>query len=76
MVNVIGVSGLPESNDLHLRIWLGGIAFDYRVAATAAAELIHDWERKRWCSMELMASTVEDRMPEARLPNERLFFGP
>lgn len=68
--------GLPADGDVHLRIWLGSIAFDYRATVTAAYQLMRDWKRRRWCTIEFIAHTIEGRLPEARLPNERLFLGP
>lgn len=62
--------------DVHVRIWLGGTAFDYRAAATAAGNLIRDWHQKHWCAIELVRPTGDQRLPETRLPNERLFLGP
>lgn len=66
----------PDRGDVHLRIWLGSTAFDYRTSLIAAANLIHDWRRKHWCSIELFLGTTEEPLPETRLPNERLFLGP
>ena len=65
----------PPESDLHLRIWMAGVVFDYTVAAAAVHNLIQDWRRKRWCTLELIRDSVEDcRLP--RLPCERLFLGP
>ncbi|MFF0492407.1 hypothetical protein ACFYTQ_25555 [Nocardia sp. NPDC004068] len=60
---------------MHLRIWLNGIAFDYLAAATAANNLIRDWRRRPWYTIELLLDTPEDRHSLPRLPNERLFIG-
>ncbi len=65
----------PSHSDVHLRIWLGGIAFDYTAAAAAAANLISDWRRRPWYAIELMRDTIEERLSLPRLPNERLFLG-
>ncbi len=62
--------------DVHVRIWLGGSAFDYRATITAANHLVQDWHRKRWCAIEFVLDTIEKCLPERRLPNERLFLGP
>ncbi|MGW5106169.1 hypothetical protein [Nocardia sp. NPDC004123] len=62
--------------DVHLRIWLGGVALDYAATAVAARNLIHDWRRKHWCTIELTRSTVEECRLLPRIPNERLFLGP
>ncbi len=66
----------PARDDVHLRIWLGGTAFDYRAAATTVHNLIRDWQRKRWCAIEIIEHTIGEMLPESRLPNERLFIGP
>ncbi|WP_454199414.1 hypothetical protein [Nocardia sp. Marseille-Q1738] len=62
--------------DVHLRIWLSGVAFDYAATAAAAANLVQDWTRNRWCTIEVIRSTIEDRRLLPRLPCERLFLGP
>ncbi|MEV0364663.1 hypothetical protein [Nocardia fusca] len=66
----------PPAQDVHLRIWLGGIAFDYRAAAMAARTLIEDWQRKRWYAIELLPTSIQKCRLLPRLPNERLFLGP
>ncbi|MGF6887596.1 hypothetical protein ABIA39_006299 [Nocardia sp. GAS34] len=71
-----GGSGLPEAEDVHLRIWLNGTALDYRATVAAASQLMRDWRQRRWCAIEFIANTVEECMPMTRLPNERLFLGP
>ncbi|MGW5515651.1 hypothetical protein [Nocardia spumae] len=76
MLNGIGGEWFARAGDVHLRIWLGGIAFDYRATVAAAEQLLRDWQRKRWCAIEFMFRTVEEQLPERRLPNERLFLGP
>ncbi|WP_025348931.1 hypothetical protein [Nocardia nova] len=60
---------------MHLRIWLGGIAFDYTAAAAAAGNLIRDWRRRPWYAIELVRDTTADHRSLPRLPNERLFLG-
>lgn len=67
---------LPATEDVHLRFWLGEVAFDYRVAVAAAFNLVRDWQRKRWFAIEFVITSIEERLPAARLPNERLFLGP
>ncbi|WP_157126225.1 hypothetical protein [Nocardia mikamii] len=67
---------LPDGGDVHVRIWLRGMAFDYRATIAAAENLIRDWRRRRWCAIELIRSAVGRSLPEVRLPNERLFLGP
>ncbi len=76
MLTPAGGAGFPAHGDAHLRIWLGGTAFDYRAAVAAAHNLIGDWQRKPWCAIELILHTAEECLPETRLPNERLFLGP
>ena len=75
---VLRPGGTPNAvpNDVHVRIWLDGTAFDYRTAAAAVDNIVRDWRRKRWCTIELVLGTIEGRLPEIRLPNERLFLGP
>ncbi|MGV9546031.1 hypothetical protein ACWDSF_32320 [Nocardia beijingensis] len=67
---------LPPVGDVHLRIWLAEIAFDYVVAATAVCQLIHDWMRKPWYTIELIRDTIEECQLLPRMPCERLFLGP
>lgn len=67
---------LPADEDVHLRIWLGDVVFDYAVAATAAHNVISDWSRKRWCTVEVVQDPVEDLWALPRLPCERLYLGP
>ncbi|WP_329406918.1 DoxX family protein [Nocardia vinacea] len=67
--------GTPPVGDVHLRIWLSGVAFDYAATAAAAHNLILDWMRSRWYTIELIRDVIEDRrLP--RLPCERLFLEP
>ncbi|MEU0499792.1 hypothetical protein [Nocardia sp. NPDC005998] len=63
-------------SDVYLRIWLGGMFFDYAATASAARNLIQDWRRKRWYTIELIRDTVEECLLLPRLPCERLFLGP
>ncbi|WP_433683075.1 hypothetical protein [Nocardia sp. CA-119907] len=65
----------PTEGDLHLRIWMAGVVFDYAATAAAVRNLIHDWRRKHWCTIELIRETVEDGRLLPRLPCERLFLG-
>ncbi|MFG3525096.1 hypothetical protein ACGF5S_32895 [Nocardia nova] len=66
----------PSGRDVHLRIWLSGVVFDYAVSAVAAHYLIDDWRRKRWCTIEFLRDAVEECVLLGRLPCERLFLGP
>ncbi|MFE3000702.1 hypothetical protein ACFXG4_37595 [Nocardia sp. NPDC059246] len=66
----------PPEGDVHVRIWLAGVVFDYRAAATAVRNLIHDWRRKHWCTIELICDTIDDYRLLPRLPCEQLFLGP
>ena len=67
---------LPPEGDLHLRIWVSGVVFDYAVTAAAVRNLIHDWGRKHWYTIELIRESIEDCQLLPRLPCERLFLGP
>lgn len=69
-------AGFPTEGDLHLRIWMSGVVFDYTATAAAVHNLIHDWRRRHWCTIELIRETVEDCRLLPRLPCERLFLGP
>ncbi len=60
--------------DVHVRVWLGATAFDYRARVAAALNLIDDCRRKRWCAVELVRHSIEKHLPETRLPNERLYL--
>ncbi|MTE16716.1 hypothetical protein [Nocardia aurantiaca] len=66
---------LPPEGDVHVRIWLAGIVFDYTATAAAARNLIHDWRQRRWCAIELICDTIDDLRLLPRLPCERLFLG-
>ncbi|MEV5832693.1 hypothetical protein [Nocardia sp. NPDC052112] len=66
----------PPEGDVHVRIWLAGVVFDYSAAAAAVRNLIHDWRRMHWCTIELIRDTIEDCRPLPRLPCEQLFLGP
>ena len=65
-----------SEGDVHVRIWLSGVAFDYMAAAAAVPHLIDDLARNRWCTIELIFEATEDRRLLPRLPHERLFLGP
>ncbi len=65
----------PEG-DVHLRIWLSDLVFNYAVTGAAVRNFIHDWRRKPWCTIELIGDTVEDGRLLPYLPGERLFVGP
>ncbi|MEV6059946.1 hypothetical protein AB0L62_08065 [Nocardia asteroides] len=69
-------AGFTPGRDVHLRIWLDGIVFDYAATAVAARNLIQDWRRKRWSAVELIHDTIEECLLLPRLPYERLFLGP
>ncbi|MGF6889257.1 hypothetical protein ABIA39_000349 [Nocardia sp. GAS34] len=66
----------PRDGDVHLRIWIDGVVFDYRATVVAARNLLHDWARKRWYSIELIRDAVDDVGSLRRLPCERLYQGP
>lgn len=61
--------------DVFLRLWVGGIAFDYVVSAAAVGNLLDDWARSRWCTIEVVGNPSAGHRPP-RLPCERLFLGP
>ncbi|MER7453458.1 hypothetical protein ABTW96_24575 [Nocardia beijingensis] len=67
---------IAPGKDVHLRIWLGGVVFDYTATAVAARNVIDDWSRNRWFTIELIRDTIEERLLLPRLPYERLFLGP
>ncbi|MFX0578438.1 hypothetical protein [Nocardia nepalensis] len=66
----------PPDGDVHLRIWLTGVVFDYTATAVAVRNLIDDWRRMHWCTIELIRDNIEDCRLLPRLPCERLFLGP
>ncbi|WP_433754497.1 hypothetical protein [Nocardia sp. CA-135398] len=66
----------PSEGDVHLRIWLADLNFDYTTTAVVARNLIRDWERKHWCTIELIRDFIEGCRLLPRLPCERLFRGP
>lgn len=65
----------PE-DDVHVRIWLAGVVFDYTATAAAIPNLIHDWAQTHWSTIELMRYSIDDCRLLPRLPCERLFLGP
>jgi hypothetical protein len=66
----------PFTGDVHVRVWLGGLAVDYRATVAAALNFIRDGQRKRWCAIEFIAHPTSDCPALPRLPCERLFLGP
>ncbi|MGW5106117.1 hypothetical protein [Nocardia sp. NPDC004123] len=66
----------PPEDDVHVRIWLAGVVFDCTAAAAAVYNLIHDWRRQRWCTIEVICGAIDDCRLLPRLPCERLFLGP
>ncbi len=67
---------LEPGGDVHLRIWLMGVPFDYAANAAVVRHLVDDWMRSRWCTIELIRSAFEEVARLPRLPCERLFSGP
>lgn len=66
---------LPEG-DVHVRIFLAGLGFDYRATAAAVHNLLLDWKRARWCTIELVNDAIDNCRLLPRLPCEELFLGP
>ncbi|MET8779137.1 hypothetical protein ABZV58_29400 [Nocardia sp. NPDC004654] len=66
----------PPEGDVHVRIWLADVVFDYTATAAAIPNLIHDWGQKRWCTIELTRGNIDNCRLLPRLPCERLFLGP
>ncbi|MGW5111204.1 hypothetical protein [Nocardia sp. NPDC004123] len=66
----------PPEGDVHVRIWLADVVFDYTVTAVAVRNLIHDWRQKPWFTIEFIRQTFDDCRLPPRLPCERLFIGP
>ncbi|MCP2317705.1 hypothetical protein APR12_003058 [Nocardia amikacinitolerans] len=67
----------PPEVEVHLRIRLADMVFDYVATAKAARNLIDEWQRRKHRhSAELIGSTVEQRRLLPRLPCERLFACP
>ncbi|WP_216907411.1 hypothetical protein [Nocardia noduli] len=75
MYRTVTVDRLPTAGDVHLRIWLADVVFDYAAAAEAVYNLIRDWRQKHWYTIELIEDTVENCLLLPRLPCERLFLG-
>ncbi len=65
----------PPEGDVHLRIWLSDVVLDYVAASNAVSNLIHDWTRRHWFTIELILNAIENCRPP-RLPCECLFLGP
>ncbi|MFE9322224.1 hypothetical protein ACIHDR_33535 [Nocardia sp. NPDC052278] len=57
---------------MHLRIWLGGKVFDYAATTVAAGNVIRDWGRRRWFTIDLIQNAVEEGLLLPRLPYERI----
>lgn len=68
--------GLPAEGDVCVRIWISDMVFEYLVAAAAVRNLLDDWKRRHWCTVELISEATDDSRSMARLPCERLFLGP
>ncbi|NKY45800.1 hypothetical protein [Nocardia cerradoensis] len=66
----------PLDKDVQLRIWLGGMAFDFRTTRTAALTFFTEWGRRRREAIELVTETPSDTSLLPRLPCERLFHDP
>ncbi|WP_405146689.1 hypothetical protein OG308_24040 [Nocardia salmonicida] len=66
----------PSGRDVHLRIWLGGLAVDYRATLVAALNFMRDGQRNRWCAIEFISHPTSGCPALPRLPCERLFLGP
>ncbi|MFR9774062.1 hypothetical protein [Nocardia sp. SC052] len=66
----------PPEGDVHVRIWLADMVFDYTATTAAVRNLIHDWRKRHWCTIELIRHTIEDCGLLPRLPCEQLFLGP
>ncbi|WP_063007198.1 hypothetical protein [Nocardia kruczakiae] len=68
----------PQSldSDVQLRIWLGGMAFDFRATRAAAHTFFTEWGQRRREAIELVVETLCDPCLLPRLPCERLFHDP
>ncbi|MCM6774448.1 hypothetical protein NDR87_14080 [Nocardia sp. CDC159] len=66
----------PDDEDVHLRVRLGEVAFDYRARAIAAWHFLQDWSRTHCEPAEVIDDTPEALQNLRRLPCERLFLGP
>lgn len=65
-----------RDRDVQLRIWLGGMAFDFRAAPAAAATFFTEWRRKRCEAIEMVTTARRDVGLLPRLPCEQLFHDP
>ncbi|WP_157126074.1 hypothetical protein [Nocardia mikamii] len=66
----------PSDSDVHLRIWLGDMAFDFRATRAAAHTFFTEWGHRRREAIELVVETLCDPRLLPRLPCERLFHDP
>ncbi|MEU1548345.1 hypothetical protein [Nocardia sp. NPDC005745] len=66
---------LLSEGDIHVRVWMAGLVFDYAVASTAARRVVRDWQKRRWCTIEFLRDTTEGLRLLPRMPCERLFLG-
>ncbi|WP_043735162.1 hypothetical protein [Nocardia asiatica] len=67
---------LAADGDVHIRIWLAEVCFDYLATAAAAHMLTLDWARRQWFAIELIFEMTDADHLLPRLPCERLFSGP
>ncbi|MGA4792456.1 hypothetical protein [Nocardia sp. AB354] len=63
----------PPNGDMHLRIWLGGLALDFRATRAAALVFFREWSEKRCEAIELITKSLRDISRLPRLPCEELF---
>lgn len=67
---------IPQEGDMQLRIWLANVAFDYVASVAAVHNVIHDWGRKKWFTIEFTPGPFDPSRALPRLPCEQLFLGP
>ncbi|MFE9327588.1 hypothetical protein ACIHDR_38505 [Nocardia sp. NPDC052278] len=60
-------------DDVQIRIWLGGMALDFRATRSAALAFCADWAYKRSEEIEVVTESSCDLGTLPRLPCEQLF---
>ncbi|AHH18601.1 hypothetical protein NONO_c38170 [Nocardia nova SH22a] len=66
----------PFDTDVQVRIWLGGMPFDFCATQAAARAFCSEWQLKRWEAVEMPTRPLCDVRLLPRLPCEQLFGDP
>lgn len=73
----MSLAGFPLKSDVHLRIWLSGVAYDFCATWVVAQRFIREWKQRRCESIEVIVHSIDEELGNLpRLPCERLFADP